>query len=118
MECFYKYSSKKGVFNLPTCKNCQETWSWKQTIKLTSTLNPAIKCPYCGKTQYQTQKSKMKISLLTIFILLPLLINLIFNVSAVFLLSSYLILFILIMILYPFIVELSNTEEYIDFYKD
>lgn len=50
---------------MPTCENCNNKWSWKQTVKKTSTLNPAMICPYCGKKQYQTQKSKNKGGLFT-----------------------------------------------------
>ncbi|SFB36507.1 cxxc_20_cxxc protein [Lentibacillus halodurans] len=101
---------------MPTCQNCNNKWSWKQTIKKTTTLNPAINCPYCGEKQYQTQKSKTKISFLTVMILLPLLINIFFDIPGAILLSLFPVLFIIAMLLYPFLVEISSREEYINFF--
>ncbi len=102
---------------MPTCENCMQKWSWKQTFKKTFTLFPEMTCPYCGETQYQTQKSKTRGVLLTPVILLPLFIQMFFNVQGVFLLSSFPILAIIVIFLYPFLVELSNKEEYIDIFK-
>lgn len=103
---------------MPTCENCNNKWSWKQTIKLTTTLNPAIHCPHCGDKQYQTQKSKTKSSFLTIIILLPLLLNIFFDIPGAILLSLIPVLFIVAMLLYPFLVEISNREEYINLARD
>ncbi|WP_373893291.1 TIGR04104 family putative zinc finger protein [Virgibacillus sp. CBA3643] len=50
---------------LKCCQNCNSKWSWKQTIKKTTTFDPAMICPYCEGKQYQTQKSKNKSALLT-----------------------------------------------------
>lgn len=50
---------------MPTCQICHNKWSWMQTIKKTSTLNPSMTCPHCDKTQYQTQKSKGKMGMFT-----------------------------------------------------
>lgn len=104
---------------MPTCENCNKKWSWKQTIKKTTTLNPAMACPYCGETQYQTQKSKMKIGFLTPIVLLPPpLIQIFFDTPETVLLSLFPILFVIVLLLYPFLVELSSREEYINFFKD
>lgn len=98
---------------MPTCENCSNKWNWKQTIKKTTTLNPAMTCPYCGGKQYQTQKSKGKIGMLTPIVLLPLLIQIFFDVPGVILLSLLPILFVLVVFLYPFLVKLSSKERYI-----
>lgn len=98
---------------MPTCENCNEKWSWKQTIKKTTTLNPAMNCPYCEETQYQTKKSKVKISFLTPIVLLPLLIQVFFNIPDAILLSLFPVLLVIVLILYPLLIELSNSEEYI-----
>ncbi|MEC5425287.1 hypothetical protein QGM71_17525 [Virgibacillus sp. C22-A2] len=102
---------------MPTCQNCNNKWSWKQTIKKTTTLDPAMTCPYCGEEQYQTQKSKMKNSSLNLIILLPLLISIFFSIPGVILLSVFPVLFLLVMLLYPFLVEISSKEEYSNFFK-
>ncbi|MFD2760107.1 TIGR04104 family putative zinc finger protein [Lentibacillus juripiscarius] len=102
---------------MPICQNCNNKWSWKQTIKKTTTLNPAMTCPYCGEKQYQTQKSRMKNGALNIVILLPLLLNIFFDIPGFILLSLFPILFIVIMSLYPFFIKISSKEEYINFFK-
>ncbi len=100
---------------MPTCDNCHNKWNWKQTIKKTTTLNPMIICPYCGEKQYQTQKSKTKIGFLTAIVLLPLLLQVFFDIPGAFLLSLFPFLVGIVIILYPFLVELSSREEYINF---
>ena len=102
---------------MPTCENCHNKWNWKQTIKKTFTLDPGMTCPYCGETQYQTQKSKMKSGFFNTIILLPLLINTFLDIPGIVLLSLFPVLFVLIMSLYPFLVEISSREEDINFFK-
>ncbi|QKY68806.1 TIGR04104 family putative zinc finger protein [Lentibacillus sp. CBA3610] len=100
---------------MPTCENYNHKRGWKQTIKKTTTLDPALTCPYCGEKQYQTQKSKTKCALLTPVILLPLLLNLFFE-PGIHVLISLAVFFLLAMSLFPFLVEISNKEEYINFF--
>jgi CXXC-20-CXXC protein len=97
---------------MPTCEKCNEQWTWKETLKTTFTLDPAMTCPKCGRTQYQTQKSRIKSSILNFVILLPLPLNLFFDIPGVILLSSFPILFVLVMTLYPFLMKISSKEEY------
>ncbi|PIC82850.1 TIGR04104 family putative zinc finger protein [Sporosarcina sp. P1] len=92
--------------------NCNNQWSWKQTIIKTTTLNPAMTCPYCEEKQYQTQKSKGEIGMLTPIVLLPLIIQMFFEVPEAIILSLFPILFILVIILYPFLVKLNSQEKY------
>ena len=75
-------------------------------------------CPYCGEKQYQTQKSKTKIGLLTTIVLLPLVFQIFFDMPGAFLLSLFPILTVIVILLYPFLIKLSSREEYINFYKD
>ena len=98
---------------MPTCENCNNKWSWKQTIKKTTTLNPAMTCPHCDEKQYQTKKSRVKISFLTSIVLLPLLIQIFFDMPDSILLSLFPVLLVIVLVLYPFLVKLSNGEEYI-----
>ena len=107
-----------GGIKMPICENCNNKWSWKQTIKKTTTLNPAMICPYCEEKQYQTQKSKNKSSIFNTIILLPLLLQIFFDIPRAILLSLFPILFILVMLLYPFLVKISSREEYIDFFRN
>ena len=98
---------------MPICKNCRNNWSWKQTVKKMFTLDTGMKCPYCGENQYQTQKSKKRTSILNSIVLLPLLLNIFFDIPIVMLLSLFPVLFIIVISLSPFIMHLSNKEEFL-----
>lgn len=69
-------------------------------------------CPYCEKEQYQSNKSKTNISFLGLIVLLPLLINALFNVPVSILLGLISILFLFVLGVYPFFIELSSKEEF------
>src|SRR5699024_9941211 len=97
---------------MPTCKNCNNKWSWKQTIKKTMTLYPEMSCPCCEEKQYQSKKSKTKVPFLSLIILLPLLIRAFFDVPGAVLLSLIPVLAIIIILIYPFLIELSSREEF------
>lgn len=99
---------------MPTCQNCHRNWTWKQTIKSIFTLDSAMPCPYCEKRQFQTRKSKKRLGLLNLLVLLPLLLNVFLNIPVLILLSLFPLLFILIMSFNPFLMQLSNEEEHID----
>lgn len=97
---------------MPICKNCHNKWSWGQTFKRMFTLDTGMNCPYCEEKQYQTRKSKKKTGVLNFLVPLPLLLNLLFDFPPGILLSSFPILFFLIMSLHPFLIHLSNREEF------
>ena len=96
---------------MPICTNCKNKWSWKQTVKKMTSLNPEMSCPYCGEKQYQSKKSKKIVPFLGLIVLFPLLIQAYFDVSAIILLSLTPLLAVLIFIIYPFFIELSSKEE-------
>lgn len=102
---------------MPTCENCNNTWSWKQTMKKMMILNPAMSCPYCDKKQYQTKKSRMKTSLTTMIIFIPLFIRIIFDVQGELLLILFPVLGLIVILLMPYLLEIKSEEEYIDFTK-
>ncbi|WP_234028481.1 hypothetical protein [Lentibacillus sp. Marseille-P4043] len=80
---------------------------------------PAMICPYCGEKQYQTQKSKMKGGFLTgIVVFLMVWIPNLFDISVAGTLGFLPVLIAIILIIYPYLVELSSTEEYINFFRD
>ena len=95
---------------MPTCQNCDNKWSWKQTFKKSFTLGTGMTCPFCGVKQYITPRSRKKSSLVAFIAPILLLSNLFFG-------PSLLILFVLIgsislfLGLYPFYIEISNKEE-------
>jgi len=97
---------------MPICNICNHKWSWLQTAKKMMTWSPEMSCPYCEEKQYQSKKSKVKAPFLSLLILLPFLIQAFFDVSGAVLLSLIPVLAVIIFLLYPFLVELSNKEEY------
>ncbi|TFJ91249.1 TIGR04104 family putative zinc finger protein [Lentibacillus salicampi] len=104
---------------MPTCENCNNKWSWKQTVKKTTTLDPAMVCPYCEKKQYQTQKSKTKGGFLTgIVVFLMIMIPNFLNLSLAGTLGLLPVLIAIILLIYPYLVELSCKEKYINFFGD
>jgi CXXC-20-CXXC protein len=96
---------------MPVCQNCNQTWSWKQTSASSFTLDTGMVCPYCGEKQYETTSTK-RINTVTLLITITIigLMNLFFGPSLLFLIvlaAAYPVL----IALYPFWVQLSNTEQ-------
>ncbi|ASN05420.1 TIGR04104 family putative zinc finger protein [Virgibacillus necropolis] len=92
---------------MPTCQNCGKKWTWKQTIKTIFRL----KCPHCGKKQYESASSRVRSG---VFMLIPLIFLPInawfgFTVGTAFVLAV--VLCFIIFGLYPFILKLSNEQE-------
>lgn len=104
---------------MPICEKFYNQWSWKQTMKKTMTFTAAMTCPYCNETQFQTRKSNTKGSILTgiIFLILSFIHN-IFNLPVAGLFSLFLIFLVMIIVLYPFIVDLSSKKEKIKLFGD
>jgi len=98
---------------MPICESCHNKWSWKQTIKKTTTLNSEFTCPFCVEKQYQTQQSKTKVALLTPIGLLPLPIQLFFDVPGLALLILFPVLAVILLLIYPFFIEISSKEQYL-----
>src|SRR5690625_6789173 len=110
MEC--SHFVEKGGFVMPICTNCNNKWSWKQTFKKIMTMSSEMLCPYCGEKQYQSKKSRIIAPFLNLIILLPLLIQTLFDVSKVLTLSLIPFLAGSIFLLYPFLVRLSSKYEF------
>ncbi|HLS35789.1 MAG TPA: TIGR04104 family putative zinc finger protein [Bacillota bacterium] len=97
---------------MPVCTNCHKKWSWKQTVKKTNSLYPKMTCPLCGAAQYHSRKSLRRGAFLNLMILLPLLIQLFFDVPGIILLSLFPVLALIVYILHPFTTELSSKEAF------
>lgn len=95
---------------MPTCENCHSKWKWTETIKKTSTIDPGMTCPYCKETQYQTKSSIRKINTLMPIVLLPLLLQIFFDIPGAVLLSLFPVLLVVFTIFYPFLVEVSSRK--------
>lgn len=103
---------------MPTCENCHSRWRYKETIKKSFTLDPAMICSYCGEKQFQTQKSKVKVAFLTpITFLLWLIVQNVFAIPLAVTISIATIFIVIIILILPLLIELSSTEKYIDFPK-
>ena len=100
---------------MPTCNQCGTRWSWKQTFKKMWTLSNSMTCPYCEENQYQTKRSRTKCAFINLIILLPMLLNIFLHLSPVLLFGSFIILALVIFLLTPLLIELSNKEEFITF---
>ena len=99
---------------MPTCQNCNQKWSWKQTFEKSFTMytDTGMNCPYCNKPQYITTGTSIKTSMFTFAALSVMTFgSLIFGFS--FVIAAISISFIpLFVLLYPFWVELSNKENH------
>lgn len=100
---------------MPICNNCHHKWSWKQTVKKMFTLVPSMTCPFCKQKQYQTRRSKRKAASINMLSLVPLLLNLLFDIPTVLILSLFPILFLFLISINPFLIQLSNEEEHMTF---
>lgn len=96
---------------MPTCQNCKDTWSWKETFKKTFTTDPAMKCPYCGEKQYTSLKTRKWSLSFSMLPLLPLLLNIFWDISALIIMGLMIGSGILCICLYPFVLKSSNQEE-------
>ncbi len=92
---------------MPICQSCANKWTWKQTIKTLFRL----KCPHCGKKQYESASSRKRTSMISLIPLITLPLNVLFNLPwwmvVVFMIPMLAISWILI----PLKMEISNEEE-------
>ncbi|MGE7623638.1 TIGR04104 family putative zinc finger protein [Viridibacillus sp. NPDC096237] len=98
-------------FELPVCENCHEKWNWRVSIKKMFTFNRTMFCPHCEKKQYQTKKSRIRMSQ---FVLLPnlvLLINAFFDFYWWEIVLMYVAILITGFILMPYNLKLQNDED-------
>lgn len=96
---------------MPTCDQCQQTWSWRKTIRATTTLNPALTCPYCKETQYQTKSSRRNLSILPmITVAVPMLLTIFTDISQATALGLLFVFALATVLLSPILVEISSEE--------
>jgi len=99
---------------MPTCQNCHQKWTWKQTLKrATITFAGGMTCPYCKEKQYMSTASRKKAGIyyavFPILIIIPL--NVFFDLSIGTAVILAIILIVIMLGINPFMVELSNEEE-------
>ncbi|WP_438310651.1 TIGR04104 family putative zinc finger protein [Sporosarcina sp. FA9] len=96
---------------MPTCQNCHNKWSWKQTFKKSFKFIGGMTCPYCSEQQYLTARMRKRSTLIPLIIVPLILLGNIFFGPFLLSLIALLGLLPLFFIINPFIVELSNKEE-------
>ncbi|HLR10655.1 MAG TPA: TIGR04104 family putative zinc finger protein [Sporosarcina sp.] len=96
---------------MPTCEYCKKTWTWKETIQKTTSLNPALSCPYCRQIQYQTKHSRMQMSMLPMMSLFPLILSIFVDLPTGVTIGFILLLSIFAFVIYPFFIRIGNEEE-------
>lgn len=107
----YPRKSREGETHMPECQNCHETWSWKQTFKVSFMLGGDMICPYCDEKQYYTAKFRKRSALTSIILSTIIILGILLWDF------SYLPLFGLIGIplisifVHPCFVKLSNEDE-------
>ncbi|TFD92932.1 TIGR04104 family putative zinc finger protein [Jeotgalibacillus sp. R-1-5s-1] len=99
---------------MPTCPNCQHSFTWSETVRRSFKLNSGVKCPSCEQMNYPTKKSRTRSALVS-FIPLPIILlsNLFYPLNwtgyAVFLIAT----FIIVLSLLPFTIRLTDKEEFL-----
>ncbi|MGE7919153.1 TIGR04104 family putative zinc finger protein [Viridibacillus sp. NPDC093762] len=96
---------------LPVCENCYEEWSWRFSIKKMFILNRAMSCPSCGENQYQTRKSRIRMSQLVLLSNVVLLINAFFDFYWWEIVLMYVAIIATAFILLPYNLKLQNDED-------
>ncbi|MFS0750080.1 TIGR04104 family putative zinc finger protein [Oceanobacillus sp. 1P07AA] len=94
---------------MPECQKCGENWTWKQTIKKSFTLDTRMICPYCHETQFISKRSRKRSSAFTFLIPLVLLLNIFWH-PTLWTIVIMLLVLIILMVSYPYWLELSNEE--------
>lgn len=95
---------------MPTCQNCGREWSWKQTFKKMFTIDIAMDCPHCDVKQYYTTKARQRTVALTFITPFIILLSM-FGISLYLSVGIFLVYLILMVGIFPFLIELSNKEE-------
>jgi len=100
-----------GGKKMPKCQNCGQTWSWKHSFKKSSQLNSGAECPHCGVRQYITSRSRKKSGMLSFLIPVSFLSPVFFDISVALNVSAIIGLAIILIALYPAMIELTSENE-------
>ncbi|MGM9931769.1 TIGR04104 family putative zinc finger protein [Pradoshia sp.] len=96
---------------MPTCKACGNSWTWSSSLKAILSFRQSMICPYCQKSQYQSQSSRFRTSFITMIPLLLLPFFILFQLSITVTLLIELAILIIILFVLPFVLILSNHDE-------
>lgn len=97
---------------MPVCQKCGHVWSYGETLKRSIVLFNSMRCPNCDREQFTTLQSRRRSSILSgVSILLVMLFNIFFG-PTVYTLALLGLVVILLVVTYPRLIKLSNTEEH------
>src|SRR5690625_5222496 len=102
----------KEVVVMPTCKTCAARRTWFEPVRRAAfAFGGRMTGPYCGNEQYVSAQSRKWSSFSVLFVVVPIFINIVFDLSlATAFVLAVLTVFIIIAV-YPFFVTLANEEE-------
>ncbi|WP_342389316.1 TIGR04104 family putative zinc finger protein [Salinicoccus bachuensis] len=93
------------------CKSCGDNWNVRATLKRYTTSAPGMACPYCGETQYLSQKYRERSMFITLLIPLPILIQAFFDVHLEGMIVLFVSAFLLVIMFHLFALEVEAEEE-------
>ncbi len=94
-----------------SCSLCGYEFTYKQALSIGSRLGVGKDCPNCGKTNYYSAKSRRKGMLLVILAAIAGAGLNMLPISFPFVLSLLFLFLVIIYLLYPFLIELTDHEE-------
>ncbi|MFD1020839.1 TIGR04104 family putative zinc finger protein [Thalassobacillus hwangdonensis] len=98
---------------MPHCAHCKRKWTMKDTFFKPVQFKNKMNCPYCGKTQYLSAKSKKRQSMLAFIPPIPLYLATLLDWSLPIFLAICIVLFVAGMAVLPYFYQLKNEEEFI-----
>src|SRR5690625_1262694 len=96
---------------MPICQNCDEKWTWMETVKKSFTLDHWMNCPHCGEKQYVSKSARVKGSIFLFLPIVSMFTVIWLDISLQASLIIVLVFSIIIFSLYPLTLRLSNEEE-------
>ncbi|CAD2081345.1 TIGR04104 family putative zinc finger protein [Jeotgalicoccus coquinae] len=94
------------------CTECHTEWTFKDKAKIFKTLDGSTKCPYCGKKQYISLKSKRQGSMLSMIVILAMFVPVFFDTPLMVHITIALIAIVVVLLLQLSIIKLSGKEEF------
>lgn len=94
---------------MPIYQTCGRKWSWLMTEKQLLHLVQKMRCEFCGHIQYPTKSSRNRMSFTMVGVLFSLIIFAMPASPNSLIITLYgVIAFIVIAMIYPFLIKLTN----------
>ncbi|HJF34103.1 MAG TPA: hypothetical protein K8V56_20260 [Sporosarcina psychrophila] len=100
-----------GDEKMPTCKNCNRKWNWKNTFIKFLRFSSGVECSYCGEKQFVTPGSRKRTGLISIAPIVTLIPAVLFEAPLPIVITSLIVTTVLAMTLSLYMIELSNDDE-------